>query len=69
MSNIKLLSSAPTLDAITDAIERFHMGEPRALRDNGDGTYAVLNHRNEEIEGLRVVKKGKRYRSEAVEGV
>jgi hypothetical protein len=61
-----LLASSPTLDGITDAIERFHMGEPRALKGDDETGYIVLDHLNQEIEGLRVIKKGKRYRFESV---
>ncbi len=64
---VTLLASASTLDSIVDSIERFHMGEPRALKGDDEAGYVVLNHLNEKIEGLRVVKKGKRYRFESTD--
>lgn len=63
---MSLLASAATLDAITEAVSRFYMGEVKYLEVEKDNTWTVHNPNGQQLLGVRVVKRGKRYRFEMV---
>lgn len=69
MSNIKLLSSAPTLEDLERSIRRFYGHELKHARMVSDTEGEVLHNDGRLVTGVRIIKKGKRYRFEAVEGV
>lgn len=66
MDKATLLASAPTLAQIEESITRFYCGEKKALAFVSEGTWAIRQLDGREISGVRVVKKGRRYRFEAV---
>lgn len=63
---ITLLASAPTLDGIRDQIARFYGGEEKRVWAVGGPEYIVLQPSGAQIEGVRVILKGGRYRFEGV---
>ena len=65
MSN-NLLASAPNLESIVDCVTRFYMGEVKTLEEERPGTYRVVSNDGVPCLGVRVVKRGKRYRFEMV---
>lgn len=66
MSN--LLASAPTLDAIGDSIARFYCGERKTLEPEADkpNAWLVIRADRTPLLGVRVFKRGKRFRFEMV---
>ncbi|HRO04364.1 MAG TPA: hypothetical protein PLS69_12245 [Terricaulis sp.] len=66
---ITLLASAPTLDGISDMIARFYGSERKTLdKAAGDDLWAVCRAKDctQHIPGVRVIRKGRRYRFEAI---
>jgi len=64
-----LLASASTLDGINDCIARFYCGESKTLKpEQGKvNTWLVCRaHDEEPLLGVRVFKRGNRYRFEMV---
>lgn len=67
MSN--LLASAPSLDAINESVTRFYCGESKTLKPEpgkADSWLVCWTHDEEPLLGVRVVKRGRRYRFEMV---
>lgn len=65
-TKITLLASAATLDGIRDLIARFYGGEEKRLWAVGGPEYIVLQPSGAQIEGVRVILKGRRYRFEEI---
>ena len=61
-----LLASAPTLESITDAVARFYMGEVKTLEQEKLNVWTVHHKDGMQVLGVRVVKRGNRYRFEMV---
>lgn len=66
MSN--LLASAPSLDAMSESVARFYCGERKALTpETGKiDTWLVCHSDGTPLLGVRVVKRGRRYRFEMI---
>jgi len=66
MSN--LLASAPTLDAISESVTRFYCGEQKILtpEPGKPDTWLVCRTDGSPLLGVRVVKRGKRFRFEMI---
>lgn len=65
-ATITLLASAGTLDGIRNQIARFYGGEEKHIWAVGGPEYIVLQPNGAQIEGVRVILKGRRYRFEAI---
>lgn len=62
-----LLASAGTLEDIRQAVCRFYGGESKTLIPTGDDSWKVIGtYSNKECEGVRVVRKRRRFRFEMV---
>ena len=61
---VTLLSSAPSLDAISKSIARFYCGEEKTLAPTAPDAWAVIRSDGRECSGVRVIRKGHRYRFE-----
>jgi hypothetical protein len=61
-----LLASAPTLEMITESVTRFYAGEIKTLEVERENVWTVHNPDGMPLIGVRVVKRGKRYRLETV---
>lgn len=61
-----LLASASTIESITESIARFYMGEVKSLEVEREGSWTVHRADGTPLLGVRVVKRGKRYRFETV---
>lgn len=61
-----LLASAPTLESITESVARFYMGEVKTLEEEMPNVWTVHRKDGMQVLGVRVVKRGKRYRFEMV---
>lgn len=61
-----LLASAPTLEAITEAVARFYGGEVKTLEEERPNVWTAHHKDGVQVLGVRVVKRGKRYRLEMV---
>lgn len=63
-----LLASAPSLDDIRESIARFYCGEHKTLTpETGKaGSWLVCRLDGTPLLGVRVVKRGRRYRFEMV---
>lgn len=59
-----LLSSAPSLEALSKSIARFYGGEPRDLECQGADLWRVIREDGAACSGVRVIRKGRRYRFE-----
>lgn len=64
MTKWTLLASAPDLDGIGECITRFYGGESKALSHCGVNDVWLLQGAKGTLEGVRVVRKGRRYRFE-----
>lgn len=61
-----LLASAPTLELIADSVTRFYAGEVKTFEVERDNVWTVHHPDGTPLLGVRVVKRGKRYRFETV---
>lgn len=61
-----LFASAPTLELITESVARFYMGETKTLEEEKPNVWTVHHKDGMPVLGVRVVKRGKRYRFETV---
>jgi hypothetical protein len=61
-----IFASAPSLETISECITRFYMGEVKTLEVEREGSWTVHNSDGMPLLGVRVVKRGKRYRFETV---
>lgn len=63
-----LLASAPTLESISESIGRFYCGSTKTLEPEPGKVdrWLVINPNGIHCLGVRVVKRGKRYRFEMV---
>lgn len=61
-----LLASAPSIESLSEAITRFYMGETKTLEVEREGCWTVHHADGTQLIGVRVVKRGKRYRFEMV---
>lgn len=68
MSANTLLASAPTLDGISESITQFYCGESKRLEPEADrhNAWIVVGSNGNPLIGVRVVKRGRRYRFEMV---
>ena len=64
MSN--LLASASTLEALNQSITNFYCGEAKTLEPEKPGVWQVIGSHGLPLLGVRVVKRGKRFRFEMV---
>lgn len=61
-----LLASAPNLSALQESITRFYAGEEKILIEDGEGKWRVAFPDGQELIGVHVVKRGRRFRFEMV---
>lgn len=63
-----LLASSPSLDGISACIARFYCGETKSLELEPDkpNSWLVVSSNGNPCAGVRVFKRGKRYRFEMV---
>ena len=62
-----LLSTAPTLDAIRDAVTRFYCGDSKTLIPEGPDNWKIVGTMSgDTVPGVRVVRSRNRFRFEAV---
>jgi len=67
MTSSNLLATAPTLDAIRDAVRRFYGGERKELVADGENTWRVARPGSDAfLLGVRVVRVRGRFRFEMV---
>lgn len=63
-----LLSSAPTLDEIKQAVRDFYCGGSITFIETGAKEWSLIQTLSgKKLDGVRVVKKGSRYRFEVTE--
>lgn len=63
----QILASSPSLDGIRDAIAKFYGGARKRLAQVSEHSWILLRESGAQINGVRVVKKGSRFRFEAAE--
>lgn len=61
----RLLASSPTLEGINKCIKSFYFGSEKELTEVEPNKWSVSG-KNGTLEGIRVIKKGSRYRFEMI---
>lgn len=60
-----LIATAPTLDAIKDAVARFYCGESKTLIPAGPDAWQIVHtDSGEQVQGVQVIRKAGRFRFE-----